>query len=225
MTPLIRQGVSYFPDEAADYQWFDLSDAYKPEVEIDAEVMSAPIPFPMTAVVCTQSDGVRSLLLAKRFENYTGVLPYVMPKDGTRPIALMPFAYKVEDGNVLVNHSDGSKFDYKTSPTTGVVAFMAIFLKSLQMQSLECHTPIRRANHDKRVRQKKVPMYDWKTIVIEPSKTRGDSKGGTHASPRQHERRGHFRKTKKGPVWVKNCTVGDASKGAVFHDYKFKESA
>jgi len=42
--------------------------------------------------------------------------------------------------------------------------------------------------------------------------------------PRLHERRGHLRRLKTGKnVWVKSCKVGDASKGAIFHDYAIKE--
>jgi hypothetical protein len=40
-----------------------------------------------------------------------------------------------------------------------------------------------------------------------------------------HERRGHLRRLKTGKnVWVKSCKVGDASKGAIFHDYAIKEN-
>ena len=41
-----------------------------------------------------------------------------------------------------------------------------------------------------------------------------------HASPRQHERRGHWRTYRSGKrVWVKNCVVGDPSLGHVKHAY------
>lgn len=39
MTPLIQKFVALFPEEAADYRWFDISEAYKPEVTIDAEAI------------------------------------------------------------------------------------------------------------------------------------------------------------------------------------------
>jgi hypothetical protein len=37
-----------------------------------------------------------------------------------------------------------------------------------------------------------------------------------------HDRRGHWRYIKKSnkQVWVLPCKIGDASKGAVFKDYK-----
>jgi hypothetical protein len=83
--------------------------------------------------------------------------------------------------------------------------------------------PIKRANWEKKIRQSKVPTYDWTTVVIEPRRPRPEDQGGTHASPRWHERRGHWRTLKSGKqVWVKNCAVGDKAKGAVFHDYQIK---
>ena len=51
-----------------------------------------------------------------------------------------------------------------------------------------------------------------------------EHKGGTHASPRLHDRRGHSRRLPDGRiVWVRPCKVGDASRGVVFHDYQVKE--
>jgi hypothetical protein len=78
----------------------------------------------------------------------------------------------------------------------------------------------------RKVAQKKMPLYDWTTVVIEPTKNKSESKGGTHASPRLHDRRGHLRRLRSGKnVWVKPCKVGDASKGTIFHDYTFKVAA
>jgi hypothetical protein len=69
----------------------------------------------------------------------------------------------------------------------------------------------------------KLPTYDWRTVRIEPVKPRSEHQGGTHASPRQHDRRGHLRRLKSGKTcWVKACKVGDPTKGAVFHDYEVK---
>lgn len=53
------------------------------------------------------------------------------------------------------------------------------------------------------------------TVVSEP-------KGGTHASPRWHERRGYWRTMKKSgkTVWVRACEVGKKSNGMVYKDYE-----
>jgi len=71
------------------------------------------------------------------------------------------------------------------------------------------------------------PKFEWRTSVIEPRTTAPAlvlHKGGTHASPKPHERRAHFRRLKSGKSVLVRSTVinkdkmGD--KGFVFHDYK-----
>ena len=51
-----------------------------------------------------------------------------------------------------------------------------------------------------------------------------EHKGGTHASPRWHERRGYWRTMKKSGkrVWVRACEVGSKSNGMVYKDYEVK---
>jgi len=71
------------------------------------------------------------------------------------------------------------------------------------------------------------PKFEWVTTVIEPRTTAPAlvlHKGGTHASPKPHERRAHFRRLKSGKSVLVRSTVinkdkmGD--KGFVFHDYQ-----
>jgi hypothetical protein len=48
-------------------------------------------------------------------------------------------------------------------------------------------------------------------------------RGGTHASPRWHIRRGHWRTLADGRrVFVRECEVGDQSRGAVVKDYRME---
>ena len=76
---------------------------------------------------------------------------------------------------------------------------------------------------ERRQRQAEL-IRQWHTVTIGPRPEPQGSKGGTHASPRLHDRRGHWRTTASGKrVWVKDCKVGDASRGVVFKDYKIKE--
>lgn len=52
---------------------------------------------------------------------------------------------------------------------------------------------------------------------------RNEDRGGSHASPRFHVRRGHIRRLPDGRrTWVKQCTVGDVSNGRVDKDYLVK---
>jgi hypothetical protein len=63
--------------------------------------------------------------------------------------------------------------------------------------------------------------YAWRTAVVAPTPPRKPSAGGTHASPRLHERRGHWRHLHSGDaVWVRPCLVGSPERGVVEKDYR-----
>lgn len=222
MTPLIKEFVAANVEDAVDYHWFDMTSAYKREQDINPEILSRPLPYPKTALVCAY-ENKKALLFVFRTGELTGVTGLYF--DGKRYNDISGFIYLTNDDGVKVRHKDGSPFDYRTSHATGVLAFIAAFLESLETSPATGHLPVKRPNHEKKIRQGKVPTYDWTTVLIEPPKLRAKSQGGTHASPRWHERRGHWRTmTKTGKkVWVKNCEVGDKALGAVFHDYKLKE--
>ena len=219
MTPLIQEMVALAPDVAIDFHWFDMSPVYTHEAHIDADLLGRPLPFPMTALVC-RYDEHKILLLVKQLSMVTGVAGWVWDKHKYSPTR--GFTYIVKDGQVLVRHADGTPFDYRTSSATNTLAFVAVFLQSLDTTPATGYAPAKRPNHAKKIRQGKPPSYDWTTVTIQPSKPRSDPQGGSHASPRWHERRGHWRIIKKTgkKVWVKNCEVGDKTKGAVFHDYR-----
>ena len=224
MTPLIQEFVAANPEDAINHHWFDMTAAYRREQAISAEILSRPLPYPKTALVCAYEDK-KALLFVFRSGEITGVAGTQF--DGKRYHDIAGFMYIVNEEGIRVRHKDGTPFDYRTSHATGVLAFIAAFLESLETSPATGHLPIKRENWAKKIRQGKVPTYDWKTVVIEPTKPKSDAQGGTHASPRWHERRGHWRTMKKTgkKVWVKNCEVGDKTLGAVFHDYKLKEQA
>jgi len=61
----------------------------------------------------------------------------------------------------------------------------------------------------------------WEYRVVDlPSAVRDRvDMGGTHASPRWHQRRGHWRRVAERRVWVKPCEVGDPARGGIVKDY------
>ncbi len=77
-------------------------------------------------------------------------------------------------------------------------------------------------NRKRKEKGKPAISFDWHTVEIKPwVSDKSEPQGGTHASPRLHDRRGHWRTIKTGKqVWVKACKVGDASRGIVFKDYR-----
>jgi hypothetical protein len=75
----------------------------------------------------------------------------------------------------------------------------------------------------------KGPRQGWtyRVATIEPDRlvARPASQGGTHASPRWHIRRGHWRQLADSRrVFVRECEVGDTSRGGVVKDYQVQVS-
>lgn len=68
-----------------------------------------------------------------------------------------------------------------------------------------------------------VTGWTYRVIAIDPARVRAavTSSGGTHASPRWHLRRGHWRTLASGQrVFVRECEVGDPARGGVVKDYR-----
>ena len=72
-----------------------------------------------------------------------------------------------------------------------------------------------------------VTGWIYRMIDIEPALQRQRSKqGGTHASPRWHIRRGHWRTLPGGKTtFVRECAVGDPAQGGVVKDYRVQTEA
>jgi len=73
-------------------------------------------------------------------------------------------------------------------------------------------------------KKKKDKFYEIHRLVLNPVviANKPEHKGGTHASPRWHKRRGYWRTMRKSgkQVWVSECEVGTKSNGMVYKDYQ-----
>lgn len=88
----------------------------------------------------------------------------------------------------------------------------------------EQDVPISKLKRD-RLRKKKLPVFEHKTLYIEDVKSSRVDRGGTSSPKRQHHRRGHIRRLSNGnQVWVRPCLVGDPALGFVSKDYSFKSN-
>jgi hypothetical protein len=64
--------------------------------------------------------------------------------------------------------------------------------------------------------------WSWHQVEISPERLvrASQAQGGTHASPRWHVRRGHWRQLGDGRrVFVRACEVGDLERGGILKDY------
>jgi hypothetical protein len=78
------------------------------------------------------------------------------------------------------------------------------------------------ALNKKRQARGKLPFVTYHVLDVRASSTSPGAPGsGTHASPRQHLRRGHIRHlSETRTTWVTSCVVGSASRGKVLKDYR-----
>jgi hypothetical protein len=83
------------------------------------------------------------------------------------------------------------------------------------------------ASNAKRIRKGKRPIFEWKVIDVTAKVEDAEptTSHGTHASPRRHKRRGHYRHYMDGrKVWIKEMMVGRIEFGYIHHSYEAKEA-
>lgn len=97
----------------------------------------------------------------------------------------------------------------------------ALNCKNVYMQNLEFIDDLK---NERRIKAGKLPLYETKILVVDskPKEIDPNWKGGTHASPRQHLRRGHVRHYDSGNIWINNCIVGKSSNGRIDKSYEVK---
>ncbi len=103
-------------------------------------------------------------------------------------------------------------------------AITAIYMMTLSKNSfyMSVPTPEEASANRKRISKGKKPLVEFKMAVIEGKKSViSSTPHGTHASPRLHWRRGHWRTmTKSGKkTWIAPMEVGDEDNGRVIKTY------
>lgn len=221
MTPLISEMVKLAPDPEL-YYWFDVGRVGEQEtLVVDDELVA--IPYQKTIVVGVDSDGSKFMFVLIGGDDSVAVSGIFDVGNVARQY-IEPFSY--------VNTPEGMRvYGLKDEPPPRshylpVMAIVSTFLRGLSGPN-QAHVPTARKSliNSKRAAKGKGPvLFDWRTVNVGPVTQKMPHQGGTHASPRLHDRRGHwrtYRATGK-RVWVRDCKVGDASKGVVFKDYQIE---
>lgn len=221
MTPLVKEMVklvSIANLDPTEMHWFDVTGAIKDYIGCDQrKYLLHPAPY-KNMVLCgrtTAGDFMVSVLVDQAATIVTGWI-------------IKPNGYKVL-GSFLIAEQNGEPkvgdVDKPIDPQdrSMMCAIVAMFYASLDMET-QAYVPTPHKANVSRAKRGLKPLYDWHTVVVKPSKPKQEHKGGTHASPRRHQARGHWRTYKSGKRgWVKECWRGDASKGTIFKDYQLKE--
>jgi len=226
MTPLIREMVAHSPEPTA-FMWFDAGkldwrfDADKLEMDdirVSVDII-INLPFQRTAICAIDRHGTKLAMCLISGQDSVTVAGYRI-----NPLNLFkPFVY--------VNTPEGLRYYLKDKELPEdfikpafrmvVTGLLRIYEQSTGYQPVATKSFINK----KRAAKGKPPLtFDWHTVTIKPPILKTPPQGGTHASPRLHDRRGHWRKMKSGKtVWVRECKVGDPSRGVVWHDYVIKK--
>ncbi len=231
-TSLVRYSMKLMTDagiDIVDIKWFDMtgciSDSQK--ANLDPLLTHRP-PFEKCFVVWqgkTKSHAsYEVLMLVAGDDPLDGITVSIWKgPTGTRLRPIPAMFYLIEEDKIRYGSvSDDEPVDKELAEL--MMAQIGAWYSAMDKR-IEVYVPSIKETFTNRrkIQQGKLPTYDWTTIWIEPAKPRSEGKGGTHASPRLHDRRGHLRRLANGKnVWVKSCKVGDASKGAIFHDYAIK---
>ena len=127
---------------------------------------------------------------------------------------------KTGDSECFVNRK--SETGESINAKDGLIIDLNAFFANLSKNNLPIYRKVDHKSNPKRIKRGKKPIYEWKLIDIKPKAAERPSLGGTHASPRQHDRRGHWRVIKKtgNKVWVKPCVVGSLENGRIDHVYR-----
>lgn len=233
MTPLIQwaskissAGGKY---DLTEFHWFDatnvMMDFFQLQDTKDFErYVSDPLPF-KNMFICLSVRNNKMIIRLQEEE-----------KDGLLMCAVAAIGQKSDgtSGSLgafsIFKRNGKPEFTPLTDTTTEKdVQYVTTIISNVQRRLQTCTTQVYKPYdakpfiNQKRLKKGKPLSYEWRTVIVEPKVVVSVSHGGTHASPRLHDRRGHWRTMKKSGkrVWVKECKVGDPSKGVVFHDYKF----
>lgn len=221
MTPLIQKAVRMAP-EPETAMWFDVGQIKKWEGGQIANDIVLNLPFPRTGIVGLDQTGKDFALWLTQGTDSVIVAGASM----WHGKYMKPFAYLLTDEGIRYYEKDRMITQEEVRPAFTMVCATLI---KLAEQSFNAYKPVPQnsfINRKRSAKGKSPIIFDWHTVVIGPKLIKNAPQGGTHASPRQHDRRGHYRKLPSGKIaWVQPCKVGDPSKGIVFKDYKIKNDA
>jgi hypothetical protein len=235
-TQLVRDVMKHCAESGQDptvMHWFDATGCLNTDKKFSQDCLhlNRP-PFPICMVCWQGSSDKNKNILAWLWvcgndpEEGIAIQVWRKPPNLGSAIVAPTLWYFVKDG--LVHYRALDELQTLTKEDAEMtLGFVGAWYESLSKRN-EAYVPnVQQTFTNKRkIAQGKVPTYEWRTVTIEAVKPRKESKGGTHASPRLHDRRGHMRRLASGKtVWVKNCKVGNSANGIVFHDYKIAEAA
>lgn len=234
MNQFIKE-TSMYMQNVDEYVWFHVKENYLTifeDIHKNADLL-IKIPFNKTAITISVDNKINnfdfSLFLEKIEDNKIGVKTTFSARESND--FLFFYIKRKEDGKIACKQNRVGEWSIETTDKDmfNVIVLIIRALKRINETKPDGYRPIikRDALNKKRAAKgKPLLIYDWHTVKLPNQSEKQEPQGGTHASPRAHQRRGHWRNLKSGKrVFVRDCWVGDRSLGAVFKDYQVIQSA
>jgi hypothetical protein len=251
VNPLIAKLVAISPFSPINHIWFDLSDLHKIYGRLNEKlkqkttlkdlvegglVENYPMPFEKIAVAMTASPAPPNSYYVVTMERVGDVITFSvwgMGFDGPASTVIV---------HTYLNHmksefnpkyqkmmADKGITDYRQRhlAIVGMLLFTFISIShgDVPPEHRTGYRCIDNPKNIKRIKRGKKPLFEWETIVVESKPAVPSvSLGGTHASPKPHDRRGHQRRLKSGKtVYIRPTTINKhkiKTEGFIHHDYR-----
>ena len=207
------------------------------------EVGEVRLPFPkMTIITCPPPQGfdgkVAALLPIYVTQDHNSVLAYFVTNRKGK-VDVLAFRYYMQevivDGErnkmlteIIATPAQVERLGGQDAVQYFAQFYMHVITRVIYMMTISggefymCKpSPKDATMNAKRIRKGKKPLLEFRMITIDGRKPNLPSvPHGTHASPRQHWRRGHWRNMKTGKkVWIDPMLVGDEENGKIIKDY------
>ena len=231
-TQLIKDGMrlamTAFEDHLTETFFFDISDVVEDRTLAEAEILRSHRP-PFERCVVSWQGSTKSHetyqfhMLVSGQDPEAGIGAVIFKGKPNQLQKMNPLMYVVEDRNLKYGaiSDEWPVTQEQANVMLGIFANWYYCLSSARQASVPIVRPT--FTNQRKIAQGKHPSYEWRTVTIEAKKNKREHQGGTHASPRLHDRRGHLRNLSTGKcVWVRPCKVGSADLGVVFHDYEVR---
>ena len=196
------------------------------------------LPYPVISIETTYQD-VGFFILAIDNENHIDLWGFTKWFDKRREFLPITKMMKIEkncrmvDGSEwgqdytvfmdLIPHEEDVRiYGLKDITACGFILeelLCALTCRNIEIDTLQQESP----KNQRRIKAGKLPIYETKVLTLKVNETvkQSGKTGFSHASPRQHLRRGHIRRhPTAGNIWVNNCVVGSAEKGFIEKQYK-----
>ena len=166
------------------------------------------------------------MVMPNQWDNMTGIDVSVSPPHSKPFIGMVGGTYKIlpQFFQQLANEIGEEEAHSRLKDELACEAVSLLeFLEALSCKNVEQSTHQKASpKNAQRIKSHKLPIYETKVLTLKPtvSQVSRAQSLGTHASPRQHLRRGHIRRLENGNIWVNACVVGDATKGVINKQYK-----